>query len=170
MTVAAQVCQGLAYLHARGVVHCDLKPTNVLFDGEGNAKVADFGIAHASDQALSRTWQTPVGFVAGTLPYMSPEQAAGVRDDARVDVYALGAVLHRALTGRTYLAFDEGDTPLAQADNVYRIRNEQPQPPSTRNARIPSWLDWVVLKAWRKRRRSATRARARCGQPCGSPR
>ncbi len=101
---------------------------------------------------LSRSWATPAGFVAGTLPYMSPEQTEGVRDDPRVDVYALGAVLYRALTGQTYLNFDQQDTPRAQADNVYRIYNLQPQPPSTLNPGVPPWLDAIVMKALAKRR------------------
>ena len=99
---------------------------------------------------LTRTWMTPAGFVAGTLPYMSPEQADGVRDDPRVDVYAVGAVLYRMLTGQPYLDFDQRETPGAQADNVYRIRNEQPPPPSAHNRRVPAWLDGVVLKALAK--------------------
>jgi eukaryotic-like serine/threonine-protein kinase len=114
----AQVCDGLEYAHAHGVVHCDLKPANILFTSGGGAKVADFGIAHVSEEMLSRSWQTPAGFIAGTLPYMSPEQTEGVRDDPRVDVYALGAVLYRMLTGRAYLDFDPRETPAAQARNV----------------------------------------------------
>jgi serine/threonine protein kinase len=153
--IAAEVCGGLEHAHRRGIVHCDLKPANVLFTaGEarsGIAKVADFGIAHVSGEMLTRSWMTPAGFVAGTLPYMSPEQADGVREDPRVDVYALGAVLYRMLTGRTYLDFDQRETPGAQADNVLRIRNAQPDPPSTHNRRIPAWLDKVVLKALSKR-------------------
>ena len=89
VTIAVQVCDGLGHAHDRGIVHCDLKPANILFTSRGAAKIADFGIAHVSDQALSRSWMTPAGFVAGTLPYMSPEQADGVREDPRVDVYAL---------------------------------------------------------------------------------
>lgn len=98
--VAAEVCQGLQVAHRQGVVHCDLRPANILFAADGSAKVADFGIAHVSEEMLTRTWLTPAGFVAGTLPYMSPEQADGVRDDPRVDVYAVGAVLYRMLTGQ----------------------------------------------------------------------
>jgi serine/threonine protein kinase len=148
---AAQVCEGLEYAHQHGVVHCDLKPANILFSSEGSAKVADFGIAHVSEEMLTRTWMTPQGFVAGTLPYMSPEQADGARDDPRVDLYALGAVLYRMLSGHLYLEFDERDTPGATADNVNRMRQEQPLPPSTRNRRIPAWLDGVVLTALAKR-------------------
>jgi serine/threonine protein kinase len=150
--IAIEICEGLDYAHQRGVVHCDLKPANILFTGGpgGAAKVADFGIAHVSDRLLTRTWHTSAGFVAGTLPYMSPEQADGVRDDPRIDVYALGAVLYRMLTGRSYLDFDQRETPGAQADNVLRIRTETTHPPSVLNRRVPGWLDAVVLKALAK--------------------
>ncbi len=147
---AAQVCEGLAYAHRRGVVHCDLKPANVLFDAQGEAKIADFGIAHVSDAMLSRTWHTPQGFTAGTLPYMSPEQTRGTRDDPRVDVYAVGAILYRMLTGRTYLDFDVRETPAAQAENVLRILNEAPRPPSLHQRDVPPWLDAVVVRALAK--------------------
>jgi len=148
--VTGQICEGLSHAHALGVVHCDLKPANILFADDGSAKVADFGIAHVSEQTLTRSWLTPAGFVAGTLPYMSPEQTDGVRDDPRVDVYAVGAVLYRMLTGRTYLDFDQRDTPRASADNVYRIRVEQPPAPSDGDPRVPRWLDGIVLKALEK--------------------
>jgi serine/threonine protein kinase len=148
--IAAEICQGLSYAHERGVVHCDLKPANILFAANGSAKVADFGIAYVSDDMLSRTWRTPAGFVAGTLPYMSPEQAEGVRDDPRVDIYAVGAVLYRMITGRTYLEFDQRETPGAQADNVYRIRSQPPTRPSSHNRRVPAWLDAIILRALAK--------------------
>jgi hypothetical protein len=178
--VAADVAEGLHYAHERGVVHCDLKPANILFTAEGRAKVADFGIAHVSDQLLDRTWQTSLGFVAGTLPYMSPEQAEGVRDDPRVDVYALGAVLYRMLAGRSYLDFDQRTTPAAQVENVMRILREQAPPPSTHNRAIPSWLDAVVLRALAKSlderyataadlRRSLLRREAAAPGPAGRP-
>ena len=150
--MAAEVCEGLACAHEEQVVHCDLKPANILFDKEGHAKVADFGIAHVSGEMLTRSWMTPAGFVAGTLPYMSPEQADGVRDEPRIDVYALGAVLYRALTGRTYLMFDQQETPRAQMENLQRIYTAQPAAPSTHHAGIPPWLDAVILKALAKRR------------------
>jgi hypothetical protein len=149
--VAAEVCDGLQYAHGRGVVHCDLKPANILFDAQGRTKVADFGIAHVSGEMRTRTFLTPTGFAAGTLPYMSPEQADGVRGDARVDIYALGAVLYVMLTGRTYLDFDRRDTPGATADNVQRIRHQKPSPPSSHNSRVPAWLDAVVVRALAKR-------------------
>jgi serine/threonine-protein kinase len=148
--IAVEVCEGLRYAHEQGVVHCDLKPANILFSADGSAKVADFGIAYVSEQLLTRTWQTSAGFVAGTLPYMSPEQVDGVRDNPRVDVFALGAVLYRMLTGQLYLEFDQRETPGAQADNVLRIRSQPIAPPSTHNRRVPGWLDGAVLKALSK--------------------
>ena len=149
--IAAEVCEGLACAHEEGVVHCDLKPANILFDTRGQAKVADFGIAHVSGEMLTRSWMTPAGFVAGTLPYMSPEQADGVRDDPRIDVYALGAVLYRTLTGRTYLDFDQRETPRAQMENLQRIYSQQPEAPSAHKAELPAWLDAVILTALAKR-------------------
>jgi formylglycine-generating enzyme required for sulfatase activity len=82
---------------------------------------------------------------------MSPEQTDGVRDDPRVDIYALGAILYRMLTGRTYLDFDQRETPGAQAQNVLRIQNQPATPPSAHNRQVPPWLDGVVLKALAKR-------------------
>jgi serine/threonine protein kinase len=148
--LAAEVCEGLSYAHQRGVVHCDLKPANILFTDDGQAKVADFGIAHVSEQLVTRTWRTSAGFVAGTLPYMSPEQVDGVRDDPRIDIYALGAVIYIALTRRPYLDFDQRETPGAQADNVYRLRSERAVAPSGYNSRVPPWMDSLVLKALSK--------------------
>jgi len=150
LRIAGEICAGLSYAHARGVVHCDLKPANILLTAEGEAKVADFGIAYASTQMLTRTWMTSSGFVAGTPRYMSPEQVDGVRDDPRVDIYALGAMLYRMIAGRPYLDFDERDTPGASADNIQRIRTARPAAPSAYNPQVPAWLDAVILKALAK--------------------
>lgn len=149
--IAADVCEALACAHEDGIVHCDLKPANILFGADGRAKVADFGIAYVPAEMFTRSWVTPAGFVAGTLPYMAPEQAEGVRDEPRMDVYALGAVLYRMLTGRMYLDFDPRETPLAQARNAQRILTEAPAPPSVNNRAVPAWLDRVVLRALAKK-------------------
>jgi len=144
------VCQGLNYAHQMGVVHCDVKPANVLFAADGTAKVGDFGIAHVSQALLSRSWHTATSLAIGTIFYMSPEQLDGVRDDCRVDVYALGAMLYQMLTGHPYLDFAEENTPAALAQNMMRVRKEIPRSPRSINRRTPRWLEAVVLKALAK--------------------
>ena len=92
-TQAAQVADGLAYAHGRGVIHRDLKPANLLLSDEGTVKIADFGIA----RAVEETMVTQVGTVLGTLRYLSPEQAAGKPVGPEADVYSLGVVLDELL-------------------------------------------------------------------------
>ncbi|HEV8359382.1 MAG TPA: serine/threonine-protein kinase [Candidatus Thermoplasmatota archaeon] len=103
--VALAVLEGLAAAHARGVVHRDVKPDNILFGARGEVKLADFGIATLAEEDPQRTISglTTARFQPGTLQYMSPEQARGLPVDARSDLYAVGAVLHRMLTGKPHL-------------------------------------------------------------------
>ncbi len=145
--IAADICAGLSEAHAQGVYHCDLKPGNILFDENGVAKLADFGIAHVSGALVPRSWRTVEDFSSGTLLYMAPEQLDGVRDDPRVDVYALGAILYHMLSGRPYLDFDQRDTPGAQADNVSFIRYRRPRP---LDDQLPE-INAVLMKALAKR-------------------
>jgi serine/threonine-protein kinase len=93
--LAIDVARGLAFAHANGLVHRDVKPQNVLLNGDGRPKVTDFGIARSLDVA----GVTQTGTVMGTSHYMAPEQASGRRVDAQSDVYSLGAVLYELLTG-----------------------------------------------------------------------
>ena len=151
LRIMTDICDGLAYAHDIGVIHCDIKPANVLFAADGTAKLTDFGIAYISPELISRSWRTPRDFAAGTLLYMAPEQVDGVRDDPRLDIYALGAMLYQMLTGSPYLDFDLRETPGAQADNVNRSRHQMPVPPRTVNPAIPKWLEDVVLKALAKK-------------------
>jgi eukaryotic-like serine/threonine-protein kinase len=101
--IAAEIAAGLAHAHQRGVVHRDLKPANVLFDAEGRAKIADFGIA----RTRGATGLTEAGTVLGTAAYISPEQARGDQATPSSDVYAFGVILFRMLTGR--LPFEAPD-------------------------------------------------------------
>jgi serine/threonine protein kinase len=103
--IARDLADGLAHAHANGLIHRDLKPANVLFDSEGRAKIADFGIAHMGNAGTL----TEAGTVLGTAAYISPEQAAGEQALPASDVYSFGVILFRMLTGR--LPF-ESDQPL----------------------------------------------------------
>src|SRR5580765_3213282 len=93
--IAAELAAGLAHAHSRDVVHRDLKPANVLFDSEGRAKIADFGIARLGNASTL----TEDGTVMGTASYISPEQAAGEPATPASDVYSFGVILFRMLTG-----------------------------------------------------------------------
>jgi eukaryotic-like serine/threonine-protein kinase len=95
LEIALEVARGLAFAHQNGLVHRDVKPQNVLLNGDGRAKVTDFGIA----RTLDVDGMTQTGTVLGTSNYIAPEQATGQRVDAHSDVYALGAVLYELLAG-----------------------------------------------------------------------
>src|SRR5258705_8096839 len=102
--ILKDVADALAYAHARGVVHRDIKPDNVLISGH-HAVVADFGVAKAVSQAKTESGLTSVGLALGPPAYMAPEQAAGDHTmDHRVDIYAVGAMAYEMLTGRSPFA------------------------------------------------------------------
>ncbi|MBL8922975.1 MAG: serine/threonine protein kinase [Myxococcaceae bacterium] len=141
--LAIELCQALDYVHRRvgpdgapmNLIHRDLNPPNVLLSTLGEVKVADFGIARAA----SRTHLTQVGHVKGKPGYLAPEQAAGEPIDGRVDLFALGATLHEALTGRRL--FPVGDD-LASQQAVFTM----PIPrPSQLRPEVPAELDAVVM-------------------------
>jgi serine/threonine-protein kinase len=148
--ITTDLCEALAYAHDKGVVHCDIKPANVLFDECGGVRLADFGIAHVSAELMTRQFFTATGTAMGTVRYMAPEQLEGVRDDPRVDIYAVGALLHEMLAGRPYLDFETESTPLAQADNIHLIRTQPARPLRAVDPRLPVWLAEAVERALRK--------------------
>jgi serine/threonine-protein kinase len=96
LAALADAAQALAYAHAQGVVHRDVKPSNILLTRVGKAKVADFGLARAVDQSS----MTTEGKLIGTAAYMSPEQVRGERATSAADVYAMGIILFEAITGK----------------------------------------------------------------------
>ena len=143
------VCDAVGHAHAKGVVHRDLKPGNILVDEAGRPKVLDFGVARVLDGELVReTLVTGTGELVGTLPYMSPEQIAGdpARVDARTDVYALGVIAYELFAGRR--PHDLGELSLPAAAAV--IQDHDPEP----LARVAPGLDrdlvTIVHKALEK--------------------
>lgn len=132
----AHVCHALDAAHRGGLVHRDIKPENILIAKDGTVKVADFGIAVVAD--VDRT--SPGGAIPGTLRYLSPEQAAGNDATRASDIWAAGAVLSEALTGRPPL--------LGSGSELLRRRaTETPIPPSMYDDDVPKELDAVVLRA-----------------------
>jgi eukaryotic-like serine/threonine-protein kinase len=135
--IASQVARALDHAHDRGVVHRDVKPGNILIDGAGAAKLADFGIATGlAEQARF----TEVGHVLGTIAYLAPERVAGETATPASDLYGLGVVLYEMLTGR--IPYD-ADTPGAMIAAQQEGRFEPP----SRMAPVPPGLDAIVLQA-----------------------
>ena len=126
-TLVRDLARGLAHVHARGVLHRDLKPHNVLFDERGAPKLVDFGLALlAGEGRLTRT-----GELVGTPAYMAPEQLLGRPVDERTDVYGLGGVLYHALTGRPPFVGQVGLALLQQVvqEDPPRVRSLAPETP-----------------------------------------
>ena len=138
----AQAASALHYAHEEGVIHRDVKPANLLVDGKGAVWVADFGLARLRGEVAL----TATGDTVGTLRYMSPEQAQGVRGvaDHRVDIYALGATLYELLTLEPVVPGEDREELLR------RLLNDEPRPPRALQPAIPHDLETVVLKALRK--------------------
>jgi len=140
--IVRQVCHALGAAHAAGIVHRDVKPENVFLAGPAaTVKVLDFGISKVAEfsDGLTKT-----GTVMGTPDYMAPEQARGDRVDARADIYAVGAILYRALTGRK--PFD-GQDPMAI---LTAVLTQEPERPSTLEPSIPLSLELIVQRTMAK--------------------
>jgi serine/threonine protein kinase len=138
--ICADVCAALVAAHARGLIHRDIKPGNVMLTPDGKVKVMDFGIARATTSETI----TQTAAVIGTAQYISPEQAQGQTVDYRSDLYSLGCCLYEMLTGTVPFT---GATPVAIA---YRHVREDPTPPRMLNPDVPPPLEAICLKAMAK--------------------
>jgi serine/threonine-protein kinase len=139
----AAVAHAVECLHRHGIVHRDLKPSNILLDAEGKPKVTDFGLALPTGRGSRDDVN---GVIAGTPPYMSPEQAAGKVNQIgpASDVYSLGAILYELLTGRPPF---RGDNPL---DVLAQVQQREPALPRQLNTRLPHELEIICMKCLEK--------------------
>ncbi len=140
--IALQLAEALAYAHSHNIVHCDLKPSNILFDTQDQARITDFGLAINDEQVASD--ESPV---AGTLEYMAPEQIPGATPyvDGRTDVWSLGVVLYRMLTGR--MPFRGSTRVELQA----AIQGRPVKPPRQIDPHLPETLQAICLRCLQKK-------------------
>jgi serine/threonine protein kinase len=137
-----RVCDGVSHAHRRLIIHRDLKPSNILVDASGQTKLLDFGIARLVDDGGDAT-QTVERLL--TPNYASPEQLRGARQTTATDIYSLGAVLYKILTGRSP---HESDTHTSQAVEIVTGEKDIPAP-SRFNPKLPADIDYILRKALR---------------------
>lgn len=159
LEISHELCAGLAAAHDKGVIHRDLKPANIMIDGNGQARIMDFGLAVSHRDADEQKG------AAGTLSYMAPEQLAGRGSSVRSDVYSLGLVLYELFTGRR--AF-EASSP---AEAYRKQAMEAPLPPSSHNPHIDPAVEKVILRCLAKSpdSRPASALEAAVALPGGDP-
>ena len=136
--IAIEIANGLAFAHSKGIIHADLKPSNILFDVNDHAKIADFGIARTPKEDGS----TPELYA--TAMYVAPERVEGRQASVQSDVYGLGLVLYEMLVGKP--PFTSTNAGVLMRDHVVRM----PVPPSHLRPSLPKELDTIVLKALAK--------------------
>ncbi len=140
LRIAKEIARALREAHANNLVHCDIKPHNILVTPDGRVKVADFGIA----RAVTSSTMTYNGNVIGSVHYFSPEQAKGTKVTPKSDIYSLGVVLYEMLTGS--LPFT-GETTVSIA---LKHLQEEPKPICQHNHKLPTMVEAIVQKAMAK--------------------
>ena len=144
INLVTQLVEGLAAAHQQGVIHCDIKPSNLRVTPDGHVKILDFGLAkflkHADAVSITMSITQDHG-VAGTLAYMSPEQLRGSPPDERTDTYAVGCVLYEITTGQR--PFPETTAPLM----IDSILNKSPAKPTSLKPTMSAGLEYIILKS-----------------------
>ncbi len=138
--IIRQLLDGLGHAHAAGVIHRDVKPSNILINNDGRIKISDFGIARIESSQL-----TQVGDVLGTPHYMAPEQFMGIDIGLQADLYSVGVIAYELLTGRKPFTGNS-------AAVMHQVLNQPPAEPSRVNPKLPALIDRVLLKALAKKR------------------
>jgi serine/threonine protein kinase len=141
--IIAPIAEALNYAHIKGIIHRDIKSSNIIITATGRPVLTDFGIAHAA----TTTKLTQSGMVIGTPDYMSPEQAIGGEVDAQSDLYSLGIVLYECITG--ILPF-RGDTPIS---TIYKIINNDLEPINKIVIDAPKWIESIIKKVLAKNKK-----------------
>ena len=141
LNIVAQVALGLGYAHEKGVVHRDVKPSNIMVEANGHAKITDFGIARMASSAV----RTQTGMVLGSPKYMSPEQVMGRPTDQRSDIFSLGVMMYEMLTGQAPFMGENINAIM------YQTLNATPTPPGSMNPAVPDMLNFIAAKALAKK-------------------
>ena len=142
LDIARKIADGLAAAHSEGIIHRDIKSSNIMVTSNGKVKIMDFGLAKITGSGQV----TRVGTTMGTAAYMSPEQASGEKVDNRTDIWSLGVILYELLTGELPFKADY------EAAWNYVILNKQPLKPSELDRKIPPQVDSIVMRMLEKER------------------
>jgi eukaryotic-like serine/threonine-protein kinase len=144
--LAGQIADGLAAAHRAGIIHCDLKPGNIMVSHEGSARILDFGLAtsHRAESEEATASLTLLGEIAGTAAYMSPEQVQGNRVDSRSDIFSYGALLYERISGRRAFVCDNVTATLVA------VLKDEPPPVAEIVAGVPRKLAGIIQKCLEK--------------------